>query len=94
MIYKGPFKEVIDDDNHAFVRGERIAVCEKTFKIYSKAPYVDYFDLVEPHEVVLPQDMKVFDCAQDKVRSPKQTKGEGYNLTSDPSQCCDGDSCC
>ena len=35
VVYKGPFKEVIDDDNHAFVRGERIAVCEKTFNIFS-----------------------------------------------------------
>ncbi len=94
VIYKGPFKEVMDDDNHAFIRGERIAVCEKTFKIYSKAPYKEFFDLVEPHEAVPADQMKPFDCTQDKIRAARQTKAEGYNLTSDPSQCATDGSCC
>jgi len=94
VIYKGPFKEVIDDDNHAFVRGERIAVCEKTYKIYSKAPYIDHFELAPPHQIVLPNQMKPFDCTRDVVRNPRETKGAQYNLTSDPSQCCDDSGCC
>ncbi len=95
VLYKGPFKEVIDDDNHAFVRGERIAVCEKTYKIYSKAPYVDHFEFFQPHELVNVADMKPFDCARDVVRSPRETKGADYTVTSDPSQSCDiNGGCC
>ncbi len=93
VIYKGPFKKVLDDDNHAFERGQRIAVCEKTFNIYSKAPYADYFDLIHPHTPVAPEEMQPFDCAEDLYRRPSSTKGEGYNLTSDPTQCGDGVCC-
>ncbi len=39
VIYKGPWKKVIDDDGHVFERGARMAVCDKTFQIYSKEPY-------------------------------------------------------
>ena len=93
VIYKGPFKEVIDDDNHVFVRGERMAVCEKTFKIYSREPYQSHFDFVEPREPVPIEEMKPFDCRQDKIRGPRETKGENYTVTSDPTQCCE-DTCC
>src|SRR5690606_30107386 len=34
VVYKGPFKSVEDDDGHVLHRGERMAVCAKTFKIY------------------------------------------------------------
>ena len=39
VIYKGPFKEVLDDDGHRMERGQRYAVCDKTFQLYRKAPY-------------------------------------------------------
>jgi arsenite methyltransferase len=31
VIYRGPFKEVLDDDGHRLRRGERAAVCDKIF---------------------------------------------------------------
>ena len=43
VIYRGPFKEVLDDDNHRMARGERYAVCDKTYNLYKKAPYRDFF---------------------------------------------------
>lgn len=93
VVYRGPFSEVKDDDGHTFIRGERIAVCEKTYEIYSKAPYSNFFDLVAPHNPVAAAEMKPFDCTRDVIRSAKETKGEEYNVTSDPSQCGDG-ACC
>jgi len=94
VVYKGPFKEVIDDDDHAFVRGERIAVCEKTYKIYSNPPYAEHFERVPPQRIVMPEELKPFDCTRDVVRSPRETKGDGYSFTSDPSQCCGDEGCC
>jgi len=106
VIYKGPFKEVIDDDNHVIVRGERTAVCEKTFKIYSQAPYKDLFDFVEPLEAVAPDEMRPFVCStgtvlksgqvqvSGAVRKPRDTKGQNYNITTDPSQCDPSSGCC
>ena len=41
VIYKGPWMQVVDDDGHIFCRGERMAVCEKTFNIMNSEPYKD-----------------------------------------------------
>src|SRR5262249_50760230 len=48
VIYKGPFKAVLDDDGHRMERGQRHAVCDKTYQLFKKAPYRDYFDFVDP----------------------------------------------
>src|SRR5256886_16853656 len=39
VIYRGPFNEVLDDDNHRMERGRRYAGCDKTYNLYRKAPY-------------------------------------------------------
>ena len=52
VIYKGPFREVVDDDGHVLRRGVRVAVCDKTFQIYARAPYTEHFSAVEPLEAV------------------------------------------
>jgi ubiquinone/menaquinone biosynthesis C-methylase UbiE len=36
VIYKGPWRQVQDDDGHVFMRGERSAVCEKTFNLMQR----------------------------------------------------------
>jgi len=43
VIYRGPFKKVEDDDDHAYYRGERMAVCDKTFRLLQKEPYAGQF---------------------------------------------------
>ena len=48
VIYRGPWKQVVDDDGHTLERGARMAVCDKTFKLYSQAPYAGQFILVPP----------------------------------------------
>src|SRR5438876_1153452 len=48
VIYRGPFREVLDDDNHRMERGKRYAVCDKTYNLYKKAPYREFFDFVDP----------------------------------------------
>jgi len=54
VIYKGPWKSVTDDDGHTLPRGERIAVCDKTHSLYSKAPYKeDLIFLPSVYEVPL-----------------------------------------
>lgn len=63
VIYRGPFKAVLDDDEHVFSRGEPTAVCAKSFEIYSRQPYAGAFDLLEPAEPVDPATAPPFDCA-------------------------------
>ncbi|HCS55222.1 methyltransferase domain-containing protein [Rubinisphaera sp.] len=39
VIYKGPWKEVVDDNGNRLIRGQRKSVSENTFNRYAKAPY-------------------------------------------------------
>lgn len=93
-MYKGPFKEVLDDDGHRMERGVRYAVCDKTFNLYQKAPYRDYFEFIDPKDTIPLEDAKLFDCSRTTRRHPKETKGQDYSVTTEASECCDGGSCC
>ena len=91
VIYKGPFSRVTDDDGHTFERGERMAVCRKTFEILNREPYSEHFIPVEPHNAVNAQDRVPFPSGCAPVKRPaRATKGEDYKLTSGPSDsgCC------
>jgi SAM-dependent methyltransferase len=94
VIYKGPFKKVLDDDGHAFERGERYAVCDKTFQLYQREPYRDAFECVEPRTPIALEDARPFDCSGTRLRHAKETKGEEYDATTEASQCRDGGDCC
>lgn len=94
VIYKGPFKEVLDDDGHRIPRGVRIAVCDKTFSLYKKAPYCCEFEFVEPLTPIPLEEATAFDCLRTAVRHPKETKGQDYNLTTEATACCIGTNCC
>jgi len=94
VIYRGPWKQVVDDDGHRLERGARTAVCDKTFKLYSQAPYQGQFILVPPREEVALINAGAFDCARDHKRHPRETKGMGYNLTKLSGSVCGPDSNC
>jgi ubiquinone/menaquinone biosynthesis C-methylase UbiE len=95
VIYCGPFKEVLDDDNHRMERGKRYAVCDKTYNLYKKAPYRKFFEFVDPIVDVSLTEAKPFDCSRTSLRHPKETKGQDYNATTEAnSKCCDGGACC
>jgi hypothetical protein len=69
VIYRGPWKQVVDDDNHVLPRGARIAVCEKTFDY--PPPYQDSS---VPLRQEIPQKAGVFDCSRDHKRHPRETR--------------------
>jgi arsenite methyltransferase len=95
VIYRGPFKEVLDDDNHRMERGVRYAVCDKTYNLYKKAPYHEFFEFVDPLVDVPLAEAKPFDCSRTTIRHPKETKGHDYDVTTEASnKCCDGGNCC
>jgi len=95
VIYRGPFREVLDDDNHRMERGKRYAVCDKTYNLYKKAPYQEFFEFVDPIVDLPLAEAKPFDCSHTSLRHPKETKGQDYNATTESnSKCCDGGSCC
>jgi arsenite methyltransferase len=94
VIYKGPFREVLDDDHHRMRRGERYAVCDKTFRLYQQEPYRACFELVEPIAEVPVEQAQPFDCSRTALRHPRETKGQDYELTTEAKPCCGPASCC
>ena len=95
VIYRGPWKQVVDDDGHTLERGARMAVCDKTFKLYSRAPYAGQFILVPPRQEIDLENAGVFDCARDHKRHPRETKGAEFNATQlSGGVCGPGSTCC
>ena len=90
VIYRGPFKQVVDDDGNVFERGVRMATCERTYQSLNKAPFKDSFYPIVPRIEVSIQDAKEFDGSQPAIRLPRESKGVDYNDTS----CCDSGGCC
>jgi SAM-dependent methyltransferase len=95
VIYKGPFKEVLDDDDHRIVRGERYAVCDKTYRLFQRQPYREVFEFVEPLEKIPRDEAGAFDCSRNSTRHPRETKGKDYRVTTEKdTTCCGPDGCC
>ena len=95
VIYRGPWKRVVDDDGHTLERGARSAVCDKTYKLYSQPPYDGQFVLVPPREEVTPENAGVFDCARDHRRHPRESKGAEFKITQATDNVCGpGSNCC
>lgn len=95
VMYKGPFSSVMDDDNHRYPRGVRIAVCRKTFELLQSGPYAEQFVFIEPRNAVDEADARPFDCKRTAIRSARETKGMDYNATVEASaDCCGPDRCC
>ena len=90
VVYMGPWKQVVDDDGHVLRRGERMAVCDKTYRLYQRAPYGDSIVPVPPLEEIPLEDAKQYDCRAAANRHPRLTKGEDYNETIEG---CDTDCC-
>lgn len=88
LIYKGPFRRIHDDDGHVFERGQRMAVCDKTYHLLQREPYEGMFVPVAPLEEVPLEAAGDFTCRGTSVRNPRETKGKDYDVTTDASSSC------
>lgn len=83
VVYKGPWRCVCDDDGHTLYRGQRMAVCDKTFALLTNAsgPYSAEVIALPPREEVPLDQAPPFDCKRADLRHPGETKGLEYRLT-------------
>lgn len=98
VVYRGPFRQVTDDDGHTFRRGRRTAVCDKTFGLLMRPPYQGKFEPIEPRIEVPPEAALPFPCdgAGNRISDPRVTKGFDYEATTAPadSGCDPSAPCC
>ena len=87
VIYKGPFSQAHDDEDHYFPRGERIAVCERTYTLLTEGPYKDHFIGIAPAQ---PGTGVPFCAPAGTRRAAADTKG----ATHSGQRCDSGGGCC
>ena len=95
VIYKGPWKEVRDDDGHILRRGQRVAVCDKTYNLLTQVPYAGDIIPVPPVREFPLRKARGFACGGAAVRDPRETKGKRYRKTVAPTRSvCGPEGCC
>ncbi len=85
VIYRGPYASVTDDEGHVYPRGERMAVCERTYRLLTEeGPYREQFIGIAPQVTNEPVPW----CAPAGTRRPvADTKG-GRHTPSPTQGCC------
>lgn len=86
VIYRGPYDQVVDDEGHIFPRGERMAVCERTYRFLTTGPLKDDFIGINPPQ---PQAAVAWCAPTGTTRPASVTKGGSHNAN-----CCNSNSCC
>lgn len=95
VLYKGPWRKVEDDDGHVLLRGQRLAVCDKTYGILTGEPYAAETIAIAPLKEIPRKKAKPFACGETAVRPPAVTKGKRYKKTENAAaQCAPGSGCC
>lgn len=84
VIYKGPYAKVYDEEGHVYCRGQRMAVCERTFRFLTEGPFKDDFIGIAPAELGAGKPW----CAPPgTLRPPAKTKG-GTSCGGSSERCC------
>jgi ubiquinone/menaquinone biosynthesis C-methylase UbiE len=84
VIYRGPFSRVHDDDGHYYPRGERIAVCERTFNMLIDR-YPDDFIAITPAAVM---EARTWCAPAGTKRLAGETKGGAHRQNVPGGSCC------
>ncbi len=84
VIYKGPFAKIHDDEGHVFYRGQRMAVCERTFRFLTEGSLKQDFVGIAPAQ---PGKGKAWCAPPGTLRAPEETKG-GTSRGGNGGGCC------
>ncbi len=85
VIYRGPYSEVYDDEGHIYLRGQRMAVCERNYKLLTSETYNNDFIGIAPAE---PRVGQPWNCATGALRAVTDTKGGKHEDKSNSSVSC------
>jgi len=85
VIYRGPFSEVYDDEGNVYLRGQRMAVCERNYQLLTGDAYGDDFIGIAPAQE---QAGKPWDYATGTLRTVAETKGGVHEDNGRPSGGC------
>jgi arsenite methyltransferase len=72
VIYRGPFSEVYDDESHVYYRGQRMAVCARSYRLLTGPAYNDQFIGIAPATEHKPNP---WCCQPGTLRPASESKG-------------------
>lgn len=91
VIYRGPFASVTDDEGHLYLRGERMAVCERSYTLLTQGDYQTHFIGVAP--AVVGSDTPY--CAPSGTRRPAaESKRAAHRMEESAPACAPNNGCC
>lgn len=86
VIYRGPFQSVTDDMGDVYPRGQRMAVCARTFEFLTTGPLRDNFIGIPPSSVRAPAP---WGAASGMTRPARESKGaEHRGAACGTAECC------
>lgn len=91
VIYRGPWKQVTDDNGNTYLRGEKMAVSSNTYQQIAgdNSPYENDVIGLEPSTPIPLEEAGEFSCCTPKIRNPRDLKGSQSKQTStETSSCC------
>ncbi len=88
VIYRGPFSSVWDDEGHVYRRGERMAVCERSYRLITEGPYKEDFIGIAPAELWAPREWCAPVGATRPVSETKGARHAGNEEVSTSGGCC------
>ncbi len=74
VLYRGPWKEVVDDFGNTHRRGQRTAISRRTAERLRGEAYADELVSIPPLVEVPADQVSAFDCCREPLRSPAETK--------------------
>jgi ubiquinone/menaquinone biosynthesis C-methylase UbiE len=86
VIYRGPYATITDDEGNVYPRGERIAVCEPSYKLLTQGPWKNDFIGIEP---ATPRTPVPWCGPTGTPRPARETKGGAHKGTA-----CGSSGCC
>lgn len=86
VIYRGPYASITDDEGHVFPRGERLAVCARSFRFLTEGPLKNDFIGITP--AVLRDSPAAWCLPAGTTRPAPETKGGSHAAGCALGSCC------
>jgi SAM-dependent methyltransferase len=83
VIYRGAFSKVYDDEGQVFFRGQRMAVCERSYQLLTSDVYVEQFIGIAPAQE---KQAQAWTLATGTLRLAADTKSATHSTKKTP--CC------
>lgn len=85
VIYKGPYSKIYDDEGHIYYRGQRMAVCKRSYTLLTNGTYANDFIGITPAEE---HKGTPWCCATGAIRSVAETKSGAHKDNADSTSAC------